>query len=52
MLFRSHAFLLRPARWAMDDELREPVGDDEILVGAEQVHEQLIRWAAAEGLRP
>ena len=49
---QNHAFLLHPARWAMDDELREPVGDDEILVGAEAVHEQLIRWAAAEGLRP
>jgi hypothetical protein len=49
---QNHAFLLHPARWAMDDELREPVGDHEILVGAEAVHEQLIRWAAAEGLRP
>ena len=49
---QNHAFLLHPSRWAMDDELREPVGDHEILVGAESVHEQLVRWAAAEGLRP
>ena len=44
---QNHAFLLHPTRWAMDDELREPVGDDEILVGAESVHEQLVRWADA-----
>jgi hypothetical protein len=49
---QNHAFLLHPTRWAMADELREPVGDDEILVGAESVHEQLVRWAEAAGLRP
>lgn len=49
---QNHAFLLHPTRWAMADELREPVGDDEILVGAEAVHEQLLRWADAAGLRP
>ncbi|MEZ0449233.1 alkaline phosphatase family protein [Cellulomonas sp. ICMP 17802] len=49
---QNHAFLLHPARWEMADELREPVGDDEILVGAEAVHEQLVRWADAAGLRP
>ncbi|WP_028049869.1 alkaline phosphatase family protein [Cellulomonas sp. URHD0024] len=49
---QNHAFLLHPSHWLMDDELREPVGDAEILVGAESVHEQLIRWGAARGLRP
>ena len=49
---QNHAFLLHPTRWEMADELREPVGDDEILVGAEMVHEQLVRWADAAGLRP
>ncbi|MBO3103142.1 alkaline phosphatase family protein [Cellulomonas fengjieae] len=49
---QNHAFLLHPAGWTVDDELREAVGDDEILVGAEAVHEQLVRWADAAGLRP
>lgn len=49
---QNHAFLLHPTRWALSDELREPVGDRELLVGAEAVHEQLIRWADAAGLRP
>ena len=49
---QNHAFLLHPTRGAMADELREPVGDDEILVGAETVHEQLVRWADTAGLRP
>lgn len=49
---QNHAFLLHPTRWALSDELREPVGDHEILVGAESVHEQLVRWADAAGLRP
>jgi uncharacterized membrane protein YvlD (DUF360 family) len=49
---QNRAFLLHPTRWTMDDELRESVGDDEILVGAEAVHEQLVRWADAAGLRP
>ncbi|RHA44287.1 alkaline phosphatase family protein [Cellulomonas rhizosphaerae] len=49
---QNHALLLHPTQWAIDDDLREPVGDDEILVGAESVHVQLVRWAAAAGLRP
>jgi len=49
---QNHAFLLHPTPWTVADELREPVGDDEILVGAEAVHEQLVRWADAAGLRP
>ncbi|KRD41681.1 phosphodiesterase [Cellulomonas sp. Root930] len=49
---QNHAFLLHPTRWQVADELRESVGDDEILVGAEAVHEQLVRWADAAGLRP
>ena len=49
---QNHAFLLHPTDWAVDDDLREPVGEDRILVGAEAVHAQLVRWAAAAGLRP
>jgi uncharacterized membrane protein YvlD (DUF360 family) len=46
------AFLVHPTHWPITDELRETVGDAEILVGAEAVHEQLVRWADAVGLRP
>ena len=49
---QNHAFLLHPADWAVSDELRAPVGDDDRLVGAEAVHDQLVRWADAAGLRP
>jgi len=49
---QNHAFLLHPTVWAMSDDLREPVGEDTILVGAEAVHAQLVRWADAAGLRP
>ncbi|GIG21902.1 hypothetical protein Cch01nite_26260 [Cellulomonas chitinilytica] len=46
------AFLLHPTQWPVDDDLREDVGPDRLLVGAEQVHAQLVQWAAAAGLRP
>jgi hypothetical protein len=49
---QNHAFLLHPARWRVADELREQVGEEDVLVGAEAVHEQLVRWADAAGLRP
>ncbi|GEL94292.1 alkaline phosphatase family protein [Cellulomonas composti] len=46
------ALLLHPQEWAVDEDLRTPVGDRDLLVGAEAVHHQLVRWAAAAGLRP
>jgi len=45
------ALLLHPSSWAVDDDLREPVGDVDLLVGAERVHAQLVRWAVAAGVR-
>ncbi|WP_315098239.1 alkaline phosphatase family protein [uncultured Cellulomonas sp.] len=49
---QNQAFLLHPTRWPVADELRETVGAERMLVGAEAVHEQLVRWADAAGLRP
>ncbi|HWJ85523.1 MAG TPA: alkaline phosphatase family protein, partial [Cellulomonas sp.] len=49
---QNHALLLHPTDWPVDDDLRERVGADDLLVGAESVHAQLVRWAAAAGLRP
>ncbi|UJP38726.1 alkaline phosphatase family protein [Cellulomonas palmilytica] len=45
------AMLLHPAQWPVDDELREAVGARDLLVGAESVHAQLVRWARSAGLR-
>jgi len=45
------ALLLHPSSWRVDDDLREPVGDADLLVGAERVHAQLVRWALAAGVR-
>jgi hypothetical protein len=49
---QNRALLLHPTDWALDDDLREDVGPRRMLVGAEQVHAQLVRWATAAGLRP
>ncbi|MDM7832074.1 alkaline phosphatase family protein [Cellulomonas edaphi] len=49
---QNHALLLHPSEWPIDDDLRAPVGAEQILVGAEAVHTQLVRWAQAVGLRP
>jgi hypothetical protein len=48
---QNRALLVHPAGWAVADELREAVGDAAWLVGAEAVHEQLVRWLVAAGLR-
>ncbi|MBT0995781.1 alkaline phosphatase family protein [Cellulomonas sp. DKR-3] len=48
---QNAALLLHPVDWPVDDDLRAPVGDDALLVGAESVHAQLVRWATAAGLR-
>lgn len=49
---QNHALLLHPTDWGVDDDLRDDVGDARLLVGAEAVHAQLLRWASAAGLRP
>lgn len=48
---QNSALLLHPVDWPVDDDLRSPVGAQDVLVGAEAVHAQLVRWAAAAGLR-
>jgi hypothetical protein len=48
---QNHALLLHPVELAVDDELRETVGEVRVLVGAEQVHAQLVRWLVRDGLR-
>ncbi|WP_233571828.1 phage holin family protein [Cellulomonas triticagri] len=45
------AVLLHPADLPVDDDLLSAVGDERMPVGADAVHEQLLRWAAALGLR-
>jgi hypothetical protein len=45
------AVLLHPAELALDDDLLEDVGGARMPVGADRVHEQLVRWAAGLGLR-
>ncbi|GCD20335.1 alkaline phosphatase family protein [Cellulomonas algicola] len=49
---QNRALLLHPTDWPVDDDLREDVGSLRMLVGAEAVHAQLVRWATAAGLRP
>lgn len=49
---QNRALLLHPTDWPVDDDLREDVGPLRMLVGAEAVHTQLVRWATAAGLRP
>jgi hypothetical protein len=46
------AVLLHPVDLPLDDDLLEQVGDARMPVGADRVHEQLLRWSAALGLRP
>ncbi|AEI12549.1 phage holin family protein [Cellulomonas gilvus] len=48
---QNRAMLLHPTEWPVDDDLRTRVGDERLLVGAEAVHEQLVRWARRHGLR-
>lgn len=49
---QNHAMLLHPADWPLDADLVEDVGGTRMPVGAEAVHEQLVRWAQELGLRP
>jgi hypothetical protein len=46
------AVLLHPVDLPVDDDLLRPVGAERMPVGADRVHEQLVRWAAGLGLRP
>ena len=46
------AVLLHPVDLPVDDDLLRPVGGERMPVGADRVHEQLVRWAAGLGLRP
>lgn len=48
---QNRAVLLHPAELPVDDDLLEDVDGERIAVGADRVHLQLLRWAAALGLR-
>ncbi len=48
---QNHAMLLHPVDLPLDDDLLDAVGPDRMPVGADRVHEQLLRWATALGLR-
>lgn len=49
---QNDALLLYPAEWAIGADLPGDVGGDAMLVGAEVVYTQLVRWQRALGLRP
>lgn len=46
------AVLVHPAELEVDDDLVEDVGGEPMIVGSENVHVQLVRWAERLGLRP
>ena len=48
---QNRAVLLHPADLAIDDDLVADVDSGRMPVGADRVHEQLVRWAARLGLR-
>ncbi|MCL2455755.1 MAG: alkaline phosphatase family protein [Micrococcales bacterium] len=49
---QNEAFVLYPAAWSVDDDLRGEVGTARWLVGADALGVQLRRWAERLGLRP
>ena len=49
---QNRALLLHPRGLAVDADLLGDVDGTAMLVGAEQVHVQLMRWSAALGVRP
>jgi hypothetical protein len=49
---QNRAFLLHPRGLTVDADLLEDVDGTAMLVGAERVHVQLMRWSTALGLRP
>ena len=48
---QNRALLLHPSGLVVDADLLGDVDGSAMLVGAEQVHIQLLRWSAALGLR-
>ncbi|MGN8246373.1 alkaline phosphatase family protein [Cellulomonas soli] len=48
---QNEAFVLHPADWELDADLLERVGERTMMVGAEQVHRQLVRWLRKAGIR-
>ncbi|PVU81700.1 phosphodiesterase [Cellulomonas sp. WB94] len=49
---QNRALLLHPSGLVVDADLLGDVDGTAMLVGAEQLHVQLLRWSAALGLRP
>ncbi len=47
---QSWSFLLHPAEWPVDDGDRQEVAAQRVLVGAEAVHAQLVRWMRSAGV--
>ncbi|WP_066582089.1 alkaline phosphatase family protein [Cellulomonas timonensis] len=49
---QNTAVLVHPAELEVDEDLVEDVGGEPMIVGSENVHVQLVRWAERLGLRP
>ncbi|NMR19527.1 phosphodiesterase [Cellulomonas fimi] len=49
---QNDALLLHPADWTVEADLCTDVDGTSRLVGAESVHQQLVRWQRALGVRP
>ena len=51
--WQNRAVLVYPADWSLDEDLLDrSVPGEAILVGAETVHRQLVRWLERAGTRP
>ncbi|MNW66880.1 hypothetical protein D3C74_453930 [compost metagenome] len=48
---QNEAILLHPASLRVSDGAREDVGGTRMLVGAEAVHRELVRWLEELGVR-
>lgn len=48
---QNEALLVHPSEWVVDPDLLERVGERTMVVGAERVHAQLVRWAREAGIR-
>jgi hypothetical protein len=44
---QNRAVLLHPGQWRIEESLLEPVGDERMIVGGWNVHEQLLRWRSS-----
>jgi len=49
---QNDALIVAPADWAVDEDLCGEVGGEPMLIGAEAVHAQLVRWQRMWGVRP